>query len=70
MPWAGHLIRSVQAAELSCRRESEITNPEVARPGAAIPTGDPLMSDVLFVGLAVAFFALAVAFAWFCEKVR
>ncbi len=32
--------------------------------------GDPAMSDILFVGLAVAFFVLAAAFAWFCEKVR
>jgi len=28
------------------------------------------MSDFLFAGLSVAFFALAVAYAWFCEKVR
>jgi len=28
------------------------------------------VSDVLFIGAAVAFFALAVAFAWFCGKVR
>ena len=26
--------------------------------------------DLAFVGAAVGFFALAVAFAWFCEKLR
>jgi hypothetical protein len=30
----------------------------------------PLASDLVFVGLTLAFFALAVAYAWFCEKVR
>ncbi len=27
-------------------------------------------ADMAFVALSVAFFAAAVAFAWFCEKVR
>jgi hypothetical protein len=30
----------------------------------------PLVSDLLFVGLSVAFFAIAAAYAWFCGKVR
>jgi hypothetical protein len=30
----------------------------------------PLATDVVFIGLSVAFFAGAIAFAWFCEKVR
>ncbi|MDD2765483.1 MAG: hypothetical protein PHE83_16095 [Opitutaceae bacterium] len=30
----------------------------------------PVMSDLVFVGAAVAFFALAAAYAWFCGKVR
>jgi hypothetical protein len=34
---------------------------------AALP---PIASDVAFVALTAAFFALAVAYAWFCEKVR
>jgi hypothetical protein len=36
----------------------------VVRPGGAV------MSDLLYVGLSVAFFVLAAAFSWFCEKVR
>jgi hypothetical protein len=27
-------------------------------------------SDLVFVALSLAFFALAAAYAWFCEKVR
>jgi len=27
-------------------------------------------SDLVFIGISVAFFALAVAYAYFCEKVR
>jgi hypothetical protein len=30
----------------------------------------PLASDLVFVGISVAFFALAAAYAWFCRKVR
>jgi hypothetical protein len=30
----------------------------------------PLVMDLVFVGISVAFFALAAAFAWFCRKVR
>jgi hypothetical protein len=30
----------------------------------------PLASDLVFVGISVAFFALAMAYAWFCKKVR
>lgn len=30
----------------------------------------PLASDVVFAGIAVAFFVLAAAYAWFCRKVR
>ena len=30
----------------------------------------PPASDVIFVGLTLAFFAFAVAYAWFCENVR
>jgi hypothetical protein len=30
----------------------------------------PLASDLVFVGISVAFFALATACAWFCKKVR
>ncbi len=30
----------------------------------------PAVGDIVFSGVAVAFFALARAFAWFCEKVR
>jgi len=28
------------------------------------------MSDLLFILATVAFFAVSVAYAWFCEKVR
>jgi hypothetical protein len=34
---------------------------------AALP---PLVSDLVFFGLTLAFFAVALAFAWFCEQVR
>jgi len=27
-------------------------------------------NDFIFIGISVAFFVLAVAYAWFCEKVR
>jgi hypothetical protein len=30
----------------------------------------PLASDLVFVGISVAFFALAMAYVWFCKKVR
>lgn len=30
----------------------------------------PLASDLVFVGISVAFFAIAAAYAWFCRKVR
>jgi hypothetical protein len=30
----------------------------------------PLTADLVFAGLSVVFFALAIAYAWFCEKVR
>ncbi len=30
----------------------------------------PVVGDVVFAGIAVAFFALAIAYAWFCKKVR
>ena len=30
----------------------------------------PLVADLVYVGITVAFFALAAAFAWFCRKVR
>lgn len=30
----------------------------------------PATGDLIFAGAAVAFFALAIAFAWFCKKVR
>jgi hypothetical protein len=30
----------------------------------------PLFTDLVFVGISVAFFALAAAYAWFCRKVR
>jgi hypothetical protein len=30
----------------------------------------PLLSDLVFTGVSVAFFALAIAYAWFCEQVR
>jgi hypothetical protein len=30
----------------------------------------PLASDLVFVGISVAFFAIAAAYAWFCGKVR
>jgi hypothetical protein len=74
MPLAGHLIRSGRAAALSSRRATEtIISAGVRprhRPDAPVQHGDPAMSDILLVGLAVAFFVLAAAFAWFCEKVR
>jgi hypothetical protein len=28
------------------------------------------LDDLIFIGISVAFFALAVAYAYFCEKVR
>jgi len=39
---------------------------------APLPLADlpPVTGDAVFVGVAVAFFALAIAFAWFCKKVR
>jgi hypothetical protein len=74
MPWAGHLIRSGRVAELSCRRAIETIisagGNSRDRGDTAAQPGDPVMSDVLFVSLTVAFFVLAVAFAWFCEKLR
>ena len=30
----------------------------------------PLVSDLMFTGLTLAFFAVAIAYAWFCERVR
>jgi hypothetical protein len=30
----------------------------------------PFVGDVVFVCASVAFFALAIAYAWFCKKVR
>jgi hypothetical protein len=30
----------------------------------------PAAGDLVFVGISVAFFALAIAYAWFCKKVR
>jgi hypothetical protein len=30
----------------------------------------PLVTDLVFVAISVAFFALAAAFAWFCRRVR
>ncbi len=30
----------------------------------------PAVSDVVYAGAAVAFFAVAIAFARFCEKIR
>jgi hypothetical protein len=30
----------------------------------------PVVGDVVFAGVSVAFFALAIVFAWFCKKVR
>jgi hypothetical protein len=28
------------------------------------------MIDLIFIGVTLAFFALAIAYAWFCKKVR
>jgi hypothetical protein len=76
MPWAGHLIRAGGAPTLSCRHAIEtITAPGAdARSGdradAADPSGGFVMSDLAFVGLTVAFFALCIAYTWFCEKLR
>jgi hypothetical protein len=33
-------------------------------------TGNFLMNDLIFAGISVGFFALAVAYAYFCEKVE
>jgi uncharacterized membrane protein len=30
----------------------------------------PVVGDFVFVGVTLAFFALAIAYAWFCKKVR
>jgi hypothetical protein len=30
----------------------------------------PVVSDAVFVGVSVAFFAFAAAYGWFCKKVR
>jgi hypothetical protein len=30
----------------------------------------PAAGDLVFVGVSMAFFALAIAYAWFCKKVR
>ena len=30
----------------------------------------PIWSDLVFVGISVAFFGIAIAYAWFCQKVR
>jgi hypothetical protein len=30
----------------------------------------PLVTDLIFVGVSVAFFGIATAYAWFCRKVR
>ncbi len=34
---------------------------------ASVPVFVP---DLIFVGLTIAFFATAIGFGWFCEKVR
>jgi hypothetical protein len=33
-------------------------------------TRDPPMNDIAFLAIAVAFFVLAIAYVYFCEKVR
>ena len=30
----------------------------------------PIVGDFVFVGVTLAFFALAISYAWFCKKVR
>jgi hypothetical protein len=30
----------------------------------------PAVGDLVFVGVSVVFFAVAIAFSWFCKKVR
>ena len=30
----------------------------------------PVIGDVVFAAVSVAFFALAIGYAWFCKKVR
>jgi hypothetical protein len=40
------------------------------RPRTGRRPGGFVMSDLVYIGLTIAFFALAAAFAWFCEKVR
>jgi hypothetical protein len=30
----------------------------------------PVVGDLVFAGVSVVFFALAIAYAWFCKKVR
>ena len=39
---------------------------------AALPLAEltAAVGDLVFVGISVAFFALAIAYAWFCKKVR
>jgi hypothetical protein len=74
MPLAGHLITLRGGLALCC----EHANEHRAHAGASKPCPhalaqqlrDRAMNDLLFIGLTVAFFALATAFAWFCEKVR
>jgi hypothetical protein len=34
------------------------------------PKENPIMNDLLSIGITVAFFALAAAYAAFCEKIR
>ena len=74
MPLAGHLIRAGGRPALCCRHAKEhpfFADPRLRRQcGPVVRPGGVVMSDLLFVGLTVAFFALAAAFAWFCEKVR
>jgi hypothetical protein len=74
MPLAGHLITRRGVFALCCGHANEHLASAGARPPCprivAQQIRDRAMNDLLFIGLTVAFFALATAFAWFCEKVR
>jgi hypothetical protein len=67
-------MRAGGPSALSCRHATEQPAFANARSSGwsllAGPLRGHVMSDLFYIGLTVAFFVLAAAFAWFCEKVR
>ncbi len=55
---------------VSCRHDPAIPHPPSRGTRHARRPRDPRMSDLAYLALTVAFFLLAIAFGWFCGKVR